>query len=68
MYLAVDSWIVLFYQLLKIFFLNRLNNKNFKLIPGLPAEKMVLPDYIDQSNLVSPSESLILYWLEIHNE
>ncbi|EWS70940.1 flagellar associated protein, putative (macronuclear) [Tetrahymena thermophila SB210] len=68
MYLALDSWIQIFYQILKIYFLNRLNAKNFKLIPGIPAEKMQIPNYIEQSNLISPAESLLLYWLEINYE
>jgi len=67
-YLSTDAWITLFYQIMKIYYLGRVNSKSFRNIPGMP-EKAVVPDYyLEQSNLVNISEVLLLRWLEIHYE
>ncbi|EGR30900.1 hypothetical protein IMG5_121460 [Ichthyophthirius multifiliis] len=67
-YLQIDSWITLFYQILKIYFLGRLVPKTFKQLPGIPTEKLNLPPCIDKSNVFSQAEQLVLYWIEIHTE
>ncbi|EGR27115.1 hypothetical protein IMG5_201370 [Ichthyophthirius multifiliis] len=64
LYLQIDAWITVFYQILKIYFLNRVNTKNFKLIQGIPSDKLTIPDYIQNSNALSTSESLVIYWIE----
>lgn len=46
----------------------RVNSKTFKSIPGIQPEESNLPDYIEQSNVFSGSESIIMYWLEINNK
>ena len=35
-YLAMESWLTVFYQVLKIYYLNRVTPKSFKNLPGLP--------------------------------
>ena len=34
-YLAMESWLTMFYQVLKIYYLNRVTPKSFKNLPGL---------------------------------
>lgn len=67
-YLSIDSWTTIFYQIIKIYYLSRVNAKTFKSIPGLPPEKSNLPDYLEHSNVFNANESILLHWLEIHYE
>ncbi len=68
-YLSTDSWITLFYQIIKIYYLSRLTPKVFKNTPGLPAERPAIPDtFLNDSNFLSVNEALLLKWLEIHHE
>lgn len=65
-YISLDSWITLVYQILKIYYLSRINVKNFKALPGIPAEKLITNDnMIEGSNFMSSHECLLLRWLEI---
>jgi hypothetical protein len=54
--------------MLKIYYLSRVNAKAFKSIPGIPAEKSAIPDYIEGSNFLSGSEALLLNWFELQIE
>ena len=68
-YISVDAWITLFYQILKIYYLNRVTYKNFRHLPGIPQDKQTIPDYyLEGSNIFSPSEVILLRWMEIHCE
>ena len=68
-YLSVDAWTTLFYQIIKIYYLGRVNLKTFKSLPGISHDKMSVPEYyLDGSNLFSSAEGILLRWLEIHCE
>ncbi|KAL4498636.1 hypothetical protein ABPG72_019754 [Tetrahymena utriculariae] len=67
-YLSIEAWTSLIYQMIKIYYLSRINPKTFKSVPGLPPEKAQIPEYIEGSNFISSSEALLLNWFEIHNE
>lgn len=68
LYLSTDSWIALFYQIIKIYYLSRITLKVMKNMPGISSEKLVFPDYLDKSNFLSFSEYILLKWLEINLE
>ena len=38
-YLSMDSWITVFYQVVKIYYLNRVTPKSFKNLPGIPGSE-----------------------------
>ena len=69
-YLSLDSWITLFYQIVKIYHLNRLTPKVFKNTPGMPIPEKSVTNMgetpMEGSNLLSVSENLLLRWLETH--
>lgn len=44
-YISYDSWLTLFFQIMKIYYLSRINSKILKTIPNLPGESNLLPDY-----------------------
>ena len=68
-YVSVDAWITIFYQILKIYYLNRITYKSFKHLPGIPQDKQTIPDYyLEGSNIFSPAEVVLLRWMEIHSE
>ena len=65
-YISTDSWIVLFYQILKVYYLGRISAKTFKNTPGVIPEKYNIPDYyLDGSNLISSAEGVLLWWYEM---
>lgn len=64
-YTSMDAWLVLFYQIIKIYYLCRINLKALKNLPNYPPEKAHLIDgYGDINNIYSQSEIIILKWLE----
>jgi hypothetical protein len=72
-YISYESWTSIFYQIIKIFYLSRVNPKMMKSIKGMPsAEKTSIPTipdyYLEGSNLISPQEACLLYWMEVHYE
>jgi hypothetical protein len=69
-YISADSWCTLFYQIVKIYYLARINHKYFRSIPGMPlGDRSNLPDYyISGSNVYSPQEGVLIRWLEVHHE
>ena len=69
-YVSADAWCALFYQIVKVYGLARVNFKNFKTLPGMPSgEKTTLPDYyLHGSNLYSREEGVLMRWLEVHYE
>ena len=69
LYLSIDAWTTLFYQILKIYFLEKVSIKSFRSTPGMPPEKLNVPEYYTVgSNIISTSENLLLRWLEVHYE
>jgi len=71
-YICTDSWIVIFYQILKIYYLNRVNITNFKkAIKHLREEEQntILNGFkIIPSNVYSTQEQLLLKWLQVNYE
>ena len=65
-YLAMDAWITLIYQVIKVFLLNRVNQKTFKALPGMPPEKATIEASMRESNIYSLSENILLRWLAYH--
>jgi len=65
-YYHKESWVLLVYQILKIFYLSRVNARTFsQAIKHLPAEiqQRYLSSKIPQSNVYSQSEYLLLRWV-----
>ena len=44
-YISYDSWLTLFFQIMKIYYLSRINSKILKIIPNLSGDTNALPDY-----------------------
>jgi len=65
-YISMDAWTVLFFQVLKVYYLCRVSLKTFRSLPGIPEGKNILPEgYNDQNFIYSQNEILLLRWLEI---
>ncbi|EGR27619.1 hypothetical protein IMG5_193180 [Ichthyophthirius multifiliis] len=67
-YISIDAWTHMIYQILKVYYLQRINPKMYKSIQGIPPEKISIPEYIDGSNFISQSEALLIHWFETHHE
>ena len=65
-YISAESWITLFYQVLKIYYLNRVTPKSFKNLPGMPANEATVESYMQGSNLYSVPETILLKWMQFH--
>lgn len=65
-YLSAESWITIFYQVLRIYFLNRVTPKNFKTLPGVPANESTVDNIMGKSNIYSVSETILLKWMNYH--
>ncbi|EAR97253.2 flagellar associated protein (macronuclear) [Tetrahymena thermophila SB210] len=65
-YIHFDCWINLFYQIIKCYYLAKVNSKIIKNIPNALPEKLTLPDfYINGSNIYSDKEGILIRWLEL---
>lgn len=65
-YMSTDAWIVLFYQILKVYYLGRISAKTFKGMAGVVLERQAVPDYyMEGSNLISAAEGVLLWWYEM---
>lgn len=65
-YMSTDAWIVIFYQILKVYYLGRINSKMFKTIAGVVLERQVVPEYyLEGSNLISHAEGVLLWFYEM---
>jgi hypothetical protein len=51
---------------LKIYFLNRITAKSFKGLPGIPPNEAAVDAVMQQSNIYSVSETILLKWLQYH--
>jgi hypothetical protein len=65
-YIQMDAWMTLFYQVLRIYYLNRITAKSFKGLPGVPANEGTVDASMQQSNIYSVSETILLKWLQFH--
>lgn len=65
-YLSKESWITVFYQVLRIYFLNRVTAKNFKALPGVPPIDSSVDSLMTKSNIYSVSETILLKWMTYH--
>lgn len=46
--------------------MNRITSKSFKQLPGIPNERLNIPDYyLDGSNIISHAEGVILWFYEV---
>ena len=68
-YLSMDAWVTLFFQILKVYYLCRINLKAFKSMKELPTDRPLIPDgYIEQSQVYSQPEVILLRWGELAYE
>lgn len=65
-YLSAESWITLFYQIVKIYYLNRVTPRSFKNLPGMPATEASVDTFMPRSNLYSVPERILLKWMQFH--
>jgi hypothetical protein len=65
-YLSMDAWMTLVYQVLKIYYLNRITAKSFKALPGMPPAEAVVDAAMQASNIYSVSETVLLRWMQHH--
>lgn len=65
-YISSEAWCTLFYQVVRIYALSRVNIKSFRNVPGMPVEKHAVPECV--SNIYSREEGVLLRWLEVHYE
>jgi hypothetical protein len=65
-YLAMESWLTMFYQVLKIYYLNRVTPKSFKNLPGMPPTETTIEPYMTKSNVYSVPETILLKWMTYH--
>jgi len=65
-YLSAESWITLFFQVTKIYYLNRVTPKSFKNLPGMPSNEASVESHMQGSNLYSVPEAILLKWMQYH--
>ena len=62
------SWSILINQILKIYYLARVNLKNFKALKNIPNSHKNIPrGHLYFSNVYSPAEMILLKWSEVSN-
>lgn len=66
MHVQAESWITIFYQILRIYYLNRVTPKNFKSLPGMPSNEANVDNSMTKSNVYSVSETILLKWMQYH--
>eukprot|EP00761_Pharyngomonas_kirbyi_P008295 gb/GECH01008306.1/.p1 GENE.gb/GECH01008306.1/~~gb/GECH01008306.1/.p1 ORF type:complete len:1295 (+),score=319.63 gb/GECH01008306.1/:1-3885(+) len=60
---AMEAWATVFYQIIKIFLLNRINPRFLRDRPGLPEEVKRYDHTLSQSNVYNISECILLKWI-----
>jgi hypothetical protein len=65
-YLSMESWVTVFYQIVKIYYLNKVTTKSFKGLPGIPSNDANVDPTMTQSNIYSVSETIMLKWMQHH--
>lgn len=66
MQVSAESWITIFYQILRIYYLNRVTPKNLKTLPGMPSSETSVETAMTKSNVYSVSETILLKWMQFH--
>ena len=62
-YLSMYSWASLFNQIIKMFYLARINMNKFRQMKGLSEEQTTIErNFLTKSNVYSPSEIILLKW------
>ena len=65
-YLSMDSWTTLVYQILKIFYLSKINIKKYTSLQTIPEIYQKLPEgYMEHSAIYSKEEVVLLRWVEV---
>ena len=68
-YLSLYSWTVLINQIIKIFYLARVNYQKLKAFKNLSDEmKVITRQQLNDSNIYSPSEVVLLKWVQASTE
>ena len=62
-YISMESWVTLFYQVARIYYLNRVTPRSFKNLPGLPGNEANVDAAMMGSNIYSVPETILLKWL-----
>lgn len=65
-FIAMESWLTVFYQVLRIYYLNRITPKNFKALPGLIPSEAIVDTPMTKSNIYSVAETILLKWMTYH--
>ena len=65
-YLSMESWMTIFYQVLKIYYLNRVTAKSYKTLPGMPNSESNVDAAMQSSNIYSVAETILLKWMQYH--
>jgi hypothetical protein len=64
--ISMDAWMTVFYQVLRIYYINRVTGKSFKGLPGVPSNEANVDAAMQQSNIYSVSETILLKWMQYH--
>lgn len=59
-YLSMDAWLVVFHQILKIYYLCRINLKSLKALPSFPSDKASLGEGYNEANNIYSQPEIIL--------
>jgi len=65
-YISMDAWMTVVYQVLRIYYLNRVTAKSFKALPGMPGSESNVDPAMQTSNIYSVSETVLLKWMQYH--
>ncbi len=67
-YIFADSWINLFYQIIKIYQFTKINLKMLKNASKCPEYISLTPEYLNEtSNIYSSAELTLIRWIEVHS-
>lgn len=65
-YQQTESWVTVFFQILRIYYLNRITPKNFRNLPGMSPAESITDVAMTKSNVYSVSETILLKWMSYH--
>ena len=66
-YISVDAWVTLYFQIVKVFYMSRINIPTFPHICRLDKDDYKIPEYCLENkngNLFSHNENLLMFWME----
>jgi len=58
--------VTLFYQIIKIFYLQKIDFKFLKGVPGLNKDEIIPTNVFEKSNIYTTAEIILLKWLSVH--